>query len=288
MAAVLRRAAAGCSRTLFSASRALRKDLLVSVPGMGDSITEGTLIKQVAPLGAFVALDAVVTVIETDKVRPAPVHGGGGEGGARTRHRHSPKTAATHCRLSTRQVSVDVRAPHAGVLKAYHAGLNDTVAVGAALFTLDTAATAGAAAPAPAAGAAPAKAAPPPPQQQQQQQPAAAAAAAAPASAAQLLHPQQQLGRKPSIHFRYGVRPAAGAGAGAGSSGASSHAGSAAGDYAASLAALYPSKPGALPELSRLPSFGRPPLSADEEQRIYSGGAYGFVPPPPEKKAARK
>jgi 2-oxoglutarate dehydrogenase E2 component (dihydrolipoamide succinyltransferase) len=178
---------------------------------------------------------------------------------------------------------VDVRAPHAGVLKAYHASLNDTVAVGAALFTLDTDATAGATAP---AAAAPAKAAPPP--QQQQQAPAAGAAAAAtPASAAQLLPPKQQHARVPSIHFRYGVRPAAAAG-GAGSSSAGSAGSHAAGDYAASLAALYPSKPGALPELSRLPSFGRPALSADEEQRIYSGGAYGFVPPPPEKKAAKK
>ena len=33
--------------------------------------------------------------------------------------------------------------------------------------------------------------------------------------------------------------------------------------------------------------FGTDP-SADEEQRIYSGGAYGYVPPPPEKKAGKK
>ena len=36
---------------------------------MGDSITEGTLIKTVKQLGERVALDEVVCVIETDKVR---------------------------------------------------------------------------------------------------------------------------------------------------------------------------------------------------------------------------
>jgi hypothetical protein len=62
MAAILLR------RTLFT-TRALLKDLRVVVPGMGDSITEGSLIKLVAPVGSFVKQDDIVCVIETDKVR---------------------------------------------------------------------------------------------------------------------------------------------------------------------------------------------------------------------------
>ena len=42
---------------------------IIQVPKMGDSITEGTLIKTVKQLGERVALDEVVCVIETDKVR---------------------------------------------------------------------------------------------------------------------------------------------------------------------------------------------------------------------------
>ena len=54
-----------------------------------------------------------------------------------------------------------------------------------------------------------------------------------------------------------------------------------AGDFAAVLDALYPSKKGALPELTVSPSFGRPALSSNEEFLIFSGGAYGAPPPPP-------
>jgi 2-oxoglutarate dehydrogenase E2 component (dihydrolipoamide succinyltransferase) len=41
---------------------------IIQVPKMGDSITEGTLIKTVKQPGEQVALDEVVCVIETDKV----------------------------------------------------------------------------------------------------------------------------------------------------------------------------------------------------------------------------
>jgi pyruvate dehydrogenase E2 component (dihydrolipoamide acetyltransferase) len=165
-------------------------------------------------------------------------------------------------------VAVDVRSPETGVLTALHAAVGDTVAVGAPLFTIDVGATAaaggGAAAPAPAAAA-------------------AAAVPAAPPRAPQPPPPppqqQQQHARKPSIAFRHGVRPVAPAAAGhsAGSAAPSS-------DYAAELAAQYPSKPGAKPELSVPPSFGRPPIGAEEAFLIDSGGAYGAPLPPPPKK----
>ena len=42
---------------------------LVRVPAMGDSITEGSVSKLVKAPGSTVAVDEVVVVIETDKVR---------------------------------------------------------------------------------------------------------------------------------------------------------------------------------------------------------------------------
>ena len=178
-------------------------------------------------------------------------------------------------------MSVDVRSPHAGVLKSYHAALNDTVAVGAPLFTLDTDATVGSSAAAPSASAAAAAAAAPAPT------PVAKAAAAA----AQPLTAAHVAGRVPSIHFRHGVRDAAPAasaskGAAAASSSTASSA-SATSDYTAMLQALYPSKKGALPELSRAPAFGRPALTPDMEHLINSGGAYGAPPPPPPAKGKK-
>lgn len=122
------------------------------VPSLGDSISEGTIVKWEANVGDFVDADGVLVVIETDKV------------------------------------SVDIRSPKAGVLKAQLVKAGETVKVGQDISQLDTegkkpagaapaaaAPKAAAAAPAAAAKAAPAAAAP-----------AAAAApkAAAPAPAA--------------------------------------------------------------------------------------------------------
>jgi len=53
----------------FQSSRLCLKDLVHKVPGMGDSITEGSLIKLVKGVGSTVSLDEIVAVIETDKVR---------------------------------------------------------------------------------------------------------------------------------------------------------------------------------------------------------------------------
>ena len=103
------------TRYLHATPRLL-KDALVPVPGMGDSITEGTLIKFAVAPGQAVKLDDIVCVIETDKVRAV----GGARAGTRlassirppclarghlTRHtarslppRRSPSTCAARCR----------------------------------------------------------------------------------------------------------------------------------------------------------------------------------------------
>ncbi len=56
-----------CSRSLHSSAQVL-KDALIPVPRMGDSITEGTLIKFTVEPGMAVKLDDIICVIETDKV----------------------------------------------------------------------------------------------------------------------------------------------------------------------------------------------------------------------------
>ena len=111
----------------------------IDVPTMGDSITEGTIVDIPVAPGDYVNEDDVVLVLETDKV------------------------------------SVDVRAPEAGVLSEILGEVDDVVEVGSALYKLDTDAVApeGSAAPA-AAEEAPAAAAEP--------APAAPVAAAAPAA----------------------------------------------------------------------------------------------------------
>ena len=69
MLAAARLGRALAARSLFTASRASLKDFVSKVPGMGDSITEGSLIKLVKPIGSAVLQDEIVAVIETDKVR---------------------------------------------------------------------------------------------------------------------------------------------------------------------------------------------------------------------------
>ena len=109
----------------------------VPVPSMGDSITEGTLVEWSKDVGDYCAVDDVVAVIETDKV------------------------------------SIDVRTDKAGTLEGTMADIDETVAVGAPLYSLKLGGDAPAVAEAPAAAAAPVAAAPTP-----------AAAAATPATPA--------------------------------------------------------------------------------------------------------
>ncbi|RKP07611.1 hypothetical protein THASP1DRAFT_34862 [Thamnocephalis sphaerospora] len=143
--------------------RARAADVVVKVPGMGDSITEGTLKKWNKQVGEFVEQDEEVASIETDKI------------------------------------DVPVNAPNGGKITKLHYNEEDTVAVGADLFTLDASAAkpeGGAAAsappktPEPAKAPAPAQSAPapqqatPPPSPPQPKPAAAPSPAPAPAPAA--------------------------------------------------------------------------------------------------------
>ncbi|KAJ1462943.1 single hybrid motif-containing protein [Pelagophyceae sp. CCMP2097] len=89
---------------------------------MGDSITEGTLVAFEKKIGDFVSVDDVIAVIETDKV------------------------------------AVEVRADAAGTITALHCAIDENIAVGALLATLESGGAAAASVAAPAA--APATAAP--------------------------------------------------------------------------------------------------------------------------------
>ena len=111
----------------------------VVVPSMGDSISEGAIAALLVAPGSAVAADQVIAQIETDKV------------------------------------TIDVRAPMAGLLQAFHVAKGDTVKVGQPLAVVVPGAGPAAAAKVPAA------AAPPPPK--------AAAAAPAPKAAVPLSAP---------------------------------------------------------------------------------------------------
>ena len=266
-------------RRFFRASRALLKDALIPVPRMGDSITEGTLIKFAVSPGQALKLDDIVCVIETDKVRPLECTP------RRVRWlafhvtpRPLPCPPPSHS-----QVSVDVRSPLAGVLKAFHAELQANVAVGAPLFTVDSDGTATVAA---SPSAAPASSTPAP----------APAVPAAPAPVPASHAPA----RTPSIHFKHGARSAIDAELGFGGGGgarastappAAAHtaaAASATGDYILDLLMRYPHKAGAQDATCFPARFGRPVLSDDEAFLISSGGAYGSPPPPPKTTKEKK
>lgn len=92
------------NKTKQNATNAFRKTIIFEqqVPGMGDSITEGTIVDLPVAPGDFVEADDVVVVLETDKV------------------------------------SVDVRAPEAGVIVEILGEIDDVVEVGSGLFRIDT------------------------------------------------------------------------------------------------------------------------------------------------------
>lgn len=74
---------------------------VVNVPGMGDSITQGTIESYEKNIGDWVDLDEVVAMVETDKI------------------------------------TVDIRSPEQGVLTKLFASTGDTVDVGAPFFEID-------------------------------------------------------------------------------------------------------------------------------------------------------
>lgn len=89
-------------RTFFQAPTARMPVKIIEVPGMGDSITEGTIVDLPVAPGDYVQADDVVVVLETDKV------------------------------------SVDVRAPEAGAIVEILGEVDDVVEVGSPLFRMDT------------------------------------------------------------------------------------------------------------------------------------------------------
>lgn len=188
----------------------------------------------------------------------------------------------------TLQVTVDVRAPEAGVVTAVHAKANDNVAVGAPLFSLDTEgkATVGSAAPAAPAAAAPT--------------PAAAPAQSSPPSAQS--H-SVSASRKPSIHFKFGKRDAIDAELGMASSASPAQAGAAhkpsapqaatqpasasfSGDWDEYVAKNFPSK--AKTDYLDLPAHYRRSLpSTEAEMFVITSGGCEYVPPPPPKEGKK-
>ena len=67
-AAIAAAAGGGGARRALHASGAVHGVVLISVPKMGDSITEGTVLSIAVPVGGAVAQDGVVMTLETDKV----------------------------------------------------------------------------------------------------------------------------------------------------------------------------------------------------------------------------
>lgn len=90
------------SNKIFKTRFQLFSEAIVSVPNMGDSISEGTLVEWSKNVGDFCEVDEIVAVIETDKV------------------------------------SIDIRADQSGELIEQLANIDDTLEVGTPLFKLDT------------------------------------------------------------------------------------------------------------------------------------------------------
>ncbi|KAL4439850.1 hypothetical protein ABPG75_002851 [Micractinium tetrahymenae] len=143
-------------------SSALLASLLVKIPPLGESISDGTVAAVLKEAGQQVEEDEPILQIETDKV------------------------------------TVDVRAPRAGVLEAVLVKQDDNVEVGHVVASIAEGATAAAAAPDPE-----------PQQQQQQQQQAPASAAAPPPPPTPPAAPAQAApaDRTPSIRFPPRVAP---------------------------------------------------------------------------------
>ncbi|KAL4423609.1 hypothetical protein ABPG77_009196 [Micractinium sp. CCAP 211/92] len=143
-------------------SSALLASILVKIPALGESISDGTVAAVLKEAGQRVEEDEPILQIETDKV------------------------------------TVDVRAPSAGVVEAILVKQDDTVEVGTAVASIAAGATAAAEAPAPQQA-----------QQQAQQQAAPEAAAAPPPPPPPQAAPAEAAPthRTPSIRFPPRVAP---------------------------------------------------------------------------------
>jgi len=195
----------------------------VCVPNLGDSISEGTLVQWAKSVGEAVAMDDVVALIETDKI------------------------------------TLDVRAPTAGVVTSQLVETGETVKVGGELFALSASAKASAAPakPAPAAKSAPAASTP---------TPAPAAAAPKPVAAPSKSQASHDHARKPLIQFRYGAANSSSKQSAAALNTKNAEA-EASGYFGVSLAQSP------LPEYPEDIQARRPTFSAYEMQLIQMGGA---------------
>ena len=111
-------------RGLFMRTMAAWEEHVMSVPSMGDSITEGTVVEWLKEVGDFAQEDEVIAIVETDKV------------------------------------SVDIRAPVTGMVTKIMADIDAVVEVGNDLVSFDTSQV-GSPAPAATVPETPAKAAAP-------------------------------------------------------------------------------------------------------------------------------
>eukprot|EP01135_Chromosphaera_perkinsii_P001217 Nk52_evm16s162 gene=Nk52_evmTU16s162 len=102
----------------FRTSMRLRESIVVNVPTLADSITEGELAKWAKNIGDYVHADESVATVETDKV------------------------------------DIEINSPHAGIIEEHFAEEGDTIVVGDKLFKVKTGVEPPADAPAPAAPAA--------------------------------------------------------------------------------------------------------------------------------------
>ncbi|CAN0224322.1 unnamed protein product [Ectocarpus fasciculatus] len=96
-----RRFGASSALGAFRGSSPRRDEHIMELPGLGDSISEGTVVEWRKSVGDKVSEDEVVAVVETDKV------------------------------------SVDVRSTHVGVVVKLFAAVDDVVEVGKPLCTID-------------------------------------------------------------------------------------------------------------------------------------------------------
>lgn len=97
-------------RTMVTATSVLLEQRTMKLPGLGDSITEGTIVEWTASVGQAVKEGDVVAMVETDKV------------------------------------TVDIKAEIDGVITEHFSAVDDTVEVGADLYVIDTEAEASVAA----------------------------------------------------------------------------------------------------------------------------------------------
>lgn len=90
------------SSSFVCRTKPLHEKIIIKVPTMGDSISEGTIVEWAVAVGQAVKVDDLVALVETDKV------------------------------------TVDMKASLDGVITQHFAKVDDTIEVGAPLYEIDT------------------------------------------------------------------------------------------------------------------------------------------------------